>query len=456
MLNGSFSIEQLRNEWEELRSSLWFIPALIAVSAVVLSIIIPEIDSRYEGDVGQHRQIIFYGTASAARTILNVIASSVITVVSLVFSITLLTLQQASTQFTPRSMRTFMRDPLNQVVLGTFIATFVYSILVLRQVRGEDSPLDQFIPVLATTFAILLALICLGLLVAYLNHAALLLNASTVVEHIHEDLLESIERLHPSEIGAAAADGGDDLSTFRAQYVTGESYDVLARSSGKLRVVDTERLAGALPAGAWAIIHPTPGDYVIRGAPLLEVGGVELDDDALDEIRDRARHAFILGHERSLSQDALFGVRQLVDVGLKGMSPGIFDPTTTEHVISALGDAMVALAERDFPTHIRVIEYDDDDRQGVVALWINRPSFEDYVDAAFAQLRRVARDDVHVSLYLLDVLDVLVSRTHGARREAVLVQIRELVAQLAEAQHTDRDRNLIKDRAAAIMMAART
>lgn len=454
VLNGRLSVERLRDQWEVLRSSLWFIPSLMALGAVLLSIIVPEIDSRSEGDVGPYRHILFYGTASAARTILNVIASSVITVVSLVFSITLLTLQQASTQFTPRIMRTFMRDPLNQIVLGAFLSTFLYSVLVLRQVHGEDSPLDQFVPVLATTVAIMFAVVCLGLLVAYLNHAALLLNASTVVEGIHDDLLKRVERLHPSEIGTAAREEDDDLTTFRATYQTRPGYNILAREAGKLRSVDTDGLADAVPVGAWGIVHATPGDDVIRGTPLMEIGGIELDEEELDKMRDRVRNAFILGHERSIEQDALFAVRQLVDVGLKGIASGTYDPTTAEHVISALGDGLAELARREFPSRIRVIEFDDDDRQGAVTLWINRRSYEDFVDGAFSQIRRLARDDVHVILFLLGVLDILAGRARGARQDAVLVQVREIIAQLDGAQLTDRDHSLIQERAMRILMAA--
>lgn len=444
MLNGNLPVERLRDWWENTRSSLWFIPTLMAIVAILLSIIIPEIDRRTFNESHAFRRILFYGSPSAARTILTVIAGSLVTVISLTFSITLLTLQQASTQFTPRIMRAFMRHPLNQAVLGAYIATFLYAILVLRQVRDEAAPFSSFVPILATTTAILLALLCLGLLVAFLNHSALMLNAATIVENIHADMISSVERLHPPLDDASPTLAGESVAAFRERHGTPAVVDLHARSAGYLRTVDIDRLAALLPAGSWAIVRPIPGDYIIRGTRLVEIGSAETPLDDEGALRD----CFILGSERVLVHDALFAVRQLADVALKGMSPAIFDPTTAEHAISCLGDGLAYLSGRAFPERVRVFERGDDP---AVSLWVAGPEFADYVGEAFTQLRHVVRDDIHVALHLLETLEVVAIHAGSTRWGPALREVQEMIGQLDQSSLSPGDSDWLRQRAESIL-----
>jgi uncharacterized membrane protein len=440
------SSERIRNWWENTRSSLWFIPSILSITAIILSVIIPELDRRLGTAQTLHQRILFYGSPDAARTLLTVIAGSVITVISLLFSITILTLQQASTQFSPRIMRTFMRNPANQTVLGVFVATFLYSILVLRQIR-EDVLGSAFVPILAMTSAIILAVACLGLLVFYLHNSALMFNAATILENIHHELLDGIDRLYPSQIGFPLDEDADDLDSFRERHSNDVSITVNANSTGYLRVVDHSGVVDHLPDGAWAIVFPTTGAYVTRGMPLIEVGHVSGD---LTPLADGLRDTFILDTERSMMQDAMFGFRQLVDIALKAMSPTIFDPTTAEHAISCISDSLIALARRDFPTRTRSVARGGEDSKQVT-LWINRPEFAEYVDIAFSQLRRSAREDVHVTLYLLDAIAVVARNVSGVRREPVEHEVREIVW-LAEHSHiSPHDRALVQARANAVL-----
>jgi uncharacterized membrane protein len=181
--------------------------------------------------------------------------------------------------------------------------------------------------------------------------------------------------------------------------------------------------------------------------PLIEVGHVSGD---LTPLTDGLRDAFILDTERSMTQDAMFGFRQLVDIALKAMSPTIFDPTTAEHAISCIGDSITALARRDFPTRTRTVERSGDDPKQVT-LWINRPGFPEYVDIAFSQLRRSAREDVHVTLYLLDAIAVVARHVSGSRREPLEREVQEI---LWLAEHSDispHDRSLIQARSSAVL-----
>jgi uncharacterized membrane protein len=157
----------------------------------------------------------------------------------------------------------------------------------------------------------------------------------------------------------------------------------------------------------------------------MEVNSDSAGDD--DQI-GRFQSAFVLDRERTLAQDELFGIRQLVDIALKALSPSIHDPTTAEHVISCLGDILIVLSDREFPSPTRIIDPDDTD--GRANLWINRPDFAAFVETAFGQIRRTARDDLHVSSYLLDVLTALERQTSGERGQVVSREIDRLMWQI--------------------------
>lgn len=434
------SLERVRNWWENVQSSLWFIPAILGVVAVVLSFIMPEIDARVEDELTRHRDWLFFGTADSARAMLSAISSSLITVITLLFSITMLTLQQAATQYTPRIIRAFMRDRGVQVVLGVFLATFLYALLVLRQVRGENAIGGSSVPMLSVSLAILLTTVCLALLIFFIHHSATIFQASTIVERIHHEMLSSIDRLYPEAIGTDV-DDALTLDEFRARYASQPSVLVRADGSGYLRRVDDRAIISAIGDRGWGIVLPSAGGYVTHQQPLVEVDATR---DGDNERIDQLRGAFVLDKERTLSQDDMFGVRQLVDIALKALSPSIHDPTTAEHVISCLGDILTVLAGREFPSATRTVERDENGAR--VVLWVNRPDFEAYVDAAFGQIRRVARDNVHVTYHLLNVLTGLEQVTTGERALAVRREIDRVMWQVDHANIDPLDQRLLRER----------
>ena len=194
--------------WETIKESLWFVPALLVALAgglVALTLSIDERDPLLQG----LRPWLFGGSASAARALLAAIAGSLITVVALAFSITIVAIQQAATQFSPRVIRNFMRDRGNQVVFGAYIATFVYALLVLRQVREDRDGASEFVPALSITAALLLALVCVALLIYFIHHAATSLQVATIADNIRRELRDGLERLYPQEIAEPL--GGADL-----------------------------------------------------------------------------------------------------------------------------------------------------------------------------------------------------------------------------------------------------
>jgi uncharacterized membrane protein len=437
------SLEKLENWWDDARSSLWFLPTAFIIVALVLAFLMPELDGRIEADLAPYRDWMFFGSASAARTILSTVAGSLVTVIAVIFSITILTLQQASTQYTPRIIRNFTRDRFNQVMLGAYVATFVYSLLVLRTVRGDDSPGDigDFIPVLSVSLSMFMAVICLILLVYFIHHIALLFSAPIIIESIRNEVLEEIENMYPVQFGDPLAEN-DSLATFRERFQDTVSHAIYATSAGYLRDLDVDTLSRTLPDGGWAIVHPRVGAYVTINQLLLEVGGVT---DGLDDHIDRLRSSFIVDVNRTMHNDPMFGVRQLVDIALKGLSPSIHDPTTAEQTISALGDIVIRLSNRQFPSRVRDVETGNGGQKHA-AIWFNRPTFADYVDEAFSQIRRVARDTFHVTQYLLETLERSVQFTDHARIPPLQEQLHEILWQVEESTMSPRDKEHLRDR----------
>jgi uncharacterized membrane protein len=442
-------LERLQKWREDILSSLWLVPTVYACAAIVLSFVMPEIDNRVQSNLESYRTWIFLGSASAARSILSVIAGSLITVISLVFSITILTLHQASSQYTPRIIRTFVNDRANQSVLGAFLATFLYSILVMRRIRGEDGPGPESIPVLSITVSVFLALVCLMLLVYFIHHVALEFLPATVIGRVHRDLLAGVDRLYPERIGDPTTHDEDDLAHFRSKHHDSRAERIVADAAGFIRAVDDRAITDNLNDGEWAAVLPKVGTYVLRGQPIIEVGRLS---GPLSPRTAKLRDALILDAERTMTQDALFGVRQLADIALKGLSPSIHDPTTAEQALSSLGDALASLAMREFPARTRIIERDSDGVRHRIMLWLNRPTFADFVDVAFSQARSVARDNVHVTLHILETLQALAYSIPESRAEAVQIQIAEI---LWYAEHqssfSPRDRSLIRTQALRVM-----
>lgn len=436
---------QIRNALGNIRSSLWFIPALMVVGAVVLSSALLYADAIL-GLEPRTIAFLFGGTASAARELLSVIAGSLITVVAVAFSITMVALAQVSNQFTPRILTKFMRDRGNQLVLGTYIGTFTYALLVMRQVRESSDGNAGFVPPLAVSMTILLALASLGALIYFLHHMVQSLQVASILRSLRHDLDSDLRALFPVRFGQASEDPPTMAALERecGSLCRGRHSVVRADQSGYLRIIDEDQLTASSRRASFVRVVPYVGQFVMQGGALAEVWADEL---LSEEARADARGAFVLDYERSLSQDPLFGIRQMVDIGVKALSPGINDPTTAEQSLAHLGDIVAELLEREFPSPLRRAE------DGTTYLF-SSPSFSHYVEACFGQIRRAARDDVHATLYLLGVLHELAGRVPNRERgEPLRAQVDEVLAMLDSRDFSESDRQVVRDRAEAVLRA---
>jgi uncharacterized membrane protein len=357
--------------------------------------------------------------------VLSTIVTAMISVTSVVFSITIVALTLAAGQFGSRVLRNFMRDRGNQITLGTFIATFVYALLVLQAVRGGDEA-AEFVPPLAMSVGILLVFLSVGVLIFFIHHVANSIQADSVVHSIALETEEAIERLFPASIGKGDPDndrpeaGERGAPSLPARFGA-DAKAVRALSGNHLQMVDQDRLMDlAVEHGLVVRLWARPGDFVVRGGIVAHVWkDGDLDPELLDEVRE----VFVLGRSRSLQQDAEFGILQLVEVAVRALSTGINDPFTAMNCVDRIASLLCRLSGRSFPGFER---FDDDGRLRVVA---DTTSFAGFVNSGFNQIRQNAGRSMAVLIRMLEALESIGNQASTYEQHQVLAQHADLVLQ---------------------------
>jgi uncharacterized membrane protein len=390
---------------------LWFWPAWLVAGSAVLALVLLRIDAQMDGS---SRRIwwLFSGNAQSARVVLSVVAGSLITVVAVAFSVTTVAMQQASTQYSPRILRNFTRDRGNQIVLGSYIATFVFCLLVLRRVRETSEGVPAFVPSIAITTAVALALVSFGLLVYFIHHVTRALQLSVILSTIGGDLRHELERRFPKPIGRASVEplSSREMLESLPPHPDWQVREIRSEEIGYIRIIDQERItAAAREQELQAAIVVAVGEFVQRDQLLARLASPELVSDS---IVAKLRAAFSTDVARTAEQDPLFAIQQLVDIALKALSPSTNDSTTAMQCLDQLGASLGLLLERELPEPSR-----DIGRSRVV---FTVPSIDEFVSACFASIRRSARAELRVSKHLIAVLHTLVSRVEAPGRLAVL------------------------------------
>lgn len=435
---------QLARIWERLRTSYWFIPGLMAIGAAGLAAGAEAVDHRTPLDTIEALAWIYRGGPDGARAVLSTVAGSMITVAGVVFSITMVALVLASSQFGPRLLRNFMRDTGNQVVLGTFIATFLYCLLALRAVRGQED--FQFVPHFSVTVGVVLGLASLGVLIYFIDHVATSIQAPAVVARVGRDLDAAIERSFPEEADGrtAGGDGGkSDGSGAKSDSGDGSGGEgrssateaepevtVNAERSGYMEVLDENRLLATASEHDLVIkCERCLGDHVLEGTPLASVVPEARMDEA---VADDIRSAFHLASSRGGRADVLFMARQLVEIAVRALSPGINDPFTATNCVDRLAEALGRVAERPRPSER--LE-DDEERLRVI---LARPSFGDLLDMAFDQIREHGRNSAAVLASLLNAIGSVEVVARRPEDRAELLRHADLVEEAAREGLEDR------------------
>ncbi len=395
---------RLQRVWQALSASLWFVPTLMILGAMLLAVTMIEVSDHVDREALTAYPRIFGASAQSSRDMLSTIASAMMTVAGVTFSITVLAVTQASSQYTPRILRNFMRDRPSQLTLGTLTGVFVYCLIVIRTIRGEED--IRFIPALAVMTAFVLAIVGIGVLIFFIHHVSSSLQASAILARVATDTVTAVERLFPDGVGEEAhqSDGEAQALAHTVWFV------VPATRTGYVRGLDTDGLLRfAVEHDIIVRMEAGIGDHVVRGLPLASVAAAPLPN------RELAGFAALydIADFRTVEQDAEFGFRQMVDMAVKALSPGVNDTTTAITCIDSLGAALVALADRRIAERYRM-------HDGALRVIARGSTFASLVRTAVDEIRQNADGNVSVLERLLRMLTVVAGATPDVERRAVL------------------------------------
>ena len=389
---------------DALRTGFWAVPTACVLIALLLALGLVELDRALDDGLGD---VTFGAGPDGAREVLSAITTSMITFTGLVFSITIVVLQLTSSQFSPRVLRTFLRDRQTQLSLGAFVATFVYAVMVLRTVDSTDG--SRFVPAIATTVGVVLLLLSVGVFVGYIHHIATAIQVSSLIRAVGDETRAGIERrlrVDGPQPPAPAPHGPPPRQ-------------VVSHTNGVVTAVDDRLLvAAAHEAGVLLVLRVGLGEFVPEGAPVLDVHGDGPTDDGAVA---RCVH---LGKDRTMEHDVAFGFRQLVDVAERALSPGTNDPTTAVQALDELHDLLRRLVTRPLPDGVH---RDADDR---VRLLTPAPRFEDFLSLALEEVDQYGADAMQVQARIDAVLADLAVAARPEHQGAVVA------AQARRAQRT--------------------
>jgi uncharacterized membrane protein len=395
------------------------VPALGAVLALALWFIADSAD-RAIGDAGV--SWIYGGSASGARELMGAVAASTITVAGVVFSVTIVTLSLASQQFGPRVLRTFMRDVGNQMVLAVFIGTFLYALLVLRRIRGDDGGAEGYIPGISITTGVGLAMLSVAVLVYFIHHTAASIQANRISSVVGRELERAVDTVFPGDV-AGRREAAD---TSRMTWL----WHVRATTSGYVESIDVREILRELERlDGVALLHARPGTFAARGDVLISLNSrSEPDRDAL------AGH-IIVGDVRTGDQDVEFVIEQLGQIALRALSPSLNDPYTAQECLHWLGAALGRAAE--LPSPVAQIYDARDEPRLIVAEPL---TFERLLWKAFRPLQGPAMSEAASALTMLDTLEGVARRARSADRRQVVTAVAASAVEYSTLKGEDRER----------------
>lgn len=378
---------------ERIRGSLFVVPLVFVAAGVVVAETVVQLDQRLQ-DAGHAFPISLSATVDGARAVLTTVATATVTVAGIAFSISLLVFQQAASQHTPRVVHSLFRDPFNKRVIGLVGGTFAYCLVVLRVVRDPLDPSGSaVVPSLSVAGAVLLGLGSLLAIVAFIDHSAHAMEVSELLQRIADDTFDELDR--PSSDGRS--DGLEPVVVDRLP--SGPGLPIAADDHGWVQDVDRHGLLDVLAPGSTVALATMPGRYLTESATICTVWPAPTAERA-DAVTEAVRRSVLVGRTRTLHQDPAYGLRQLTDVAVRALSPGVNDPTTAQDAIFHLAAVLVAVLARPEPAPMG-------DGAGRVIVPAPGGSFVDLVDGAFDEIRRDASAHPAVCRYLLEAIHLV-------------------------------------------------
>jgi uncharacterized membrane protein len=401
---------------EKARTSFWFVPSVMLFSSIILASCAVYIDAFYMQSIELKIPLIYGTDIDAMRSLLATIAGAMITVTSIAFSITIVALTLASSQFGPRLLRNFMMDTGTQVVLGSFISNFLYCILVFCAISFQEP--YTFKPGLTVIIAVIMTCVSVGVLIYFIHHVAKSIQADVVIDDVYQELQNGIENLFPSvqqqqefETGDEAVDSGVTPRTHKV--------NVLAKCSGYVQTIDHKELL-TLATKSEVLIECKfgPGDFVVQDSVIAIVHS----DNVVDEkVTKQTSDRVVLGACRTPVQDPEFAIHQLVEIALRALSPGINDPYSAITCIDKLNSVLCGLTKRVFPVTQHY------DQAGMLRVFCKVLTFKNIATAAFDQIRQEANSNVAVTIRLLESLHNLMAFAQSEEQKCFVIRQTKII-----------------------------
>jgi uncharacterized membrane protein len=396
----------LRKIWDTLKSGYWFVPLAMMGLALILWWGTSSLDNIIS--TGEKKAIawLYVSNADSMRTLLLTIAGAIIGIVGVVFSIIMVPLSIASSQFGSRLLRAFLRDTGTQITLGTFTATFIFCMAVLLRLSGQAT---QPLPQISVNVALLLGLISFAVLIYFINHVAISIQSPVLVARVSKELHSAIYHDLPDQLNEVSASSPNDSSSKTLADIALSDCMVMAEGSGYVQVrFDDRWMRLACQHNITLKLLSEPGDFVAKGTPLAIVWP-STDINKIDKL---VNAAYVLSSIRTLVQDVTFGINELVEVAVRALSPAINDPFTAMTCLDWLGSAFCEMCTRTFPA---AVLFDHNGKPRVIR---NPVTFTCLADAAFNQIREYGRESMAVTLRLMETIKVVArcARTEEQRQ----------------------------------------
>jgi uncharacterized membrane protein len=418
--------------WKELLATFWFLPTLILCSAVLLSIGLVSLDNAIT--ISKEGWISFFlvNSSDSARSILSTISGAMIGVAGTVFSVTLVALTLASSQFGPRLIKNFMYVTLNQVVLGSYIATYLYCLLVLNSITDSDG--YTFIPSISILVAIFIAIANIVLLIVFIHQIAVSIQADKVISGISDFIARQLETLFPERMGDEKAEEKKiDIDAVASSYK--KRISIKSPRSGYLQYISPESLITLVSKEDSLLkVHYRPGSYLVKG---IEIAELMSNSDWEEEEVDRLLDQFVIGSMKMSQQDLEYSIHQMVEMASRALSPGVNDPYTAIACIDNLTSTMSYLAQAKFPSKYRF------DEEGNLRVIVKVLDFEGVLNAAFNQIRQFSAGSTAVIIRLMEALTTIQEFTQNESHKKAVIRHAKMVLSIGE--QTVKEKNDLED-----------
>lgn len=418
-----------QNRWDSFRSNFWFLPTTMSLGAILLCLILLQVDLR----VGFILPETGAGSLNSMRSVLAVLISALVTALSIVFSSTVVVLTLAASQLGPRLLRTYVRDRSNQTLIGVFSSTVFYNLTALFVLgRLQES---EGIPNFTVLVGFLMTCAALFVLIYFIHHVARNIQAPNVILNVSQELMALIRNTYPElEDHKEEHEEGSQGEPLLPEKKT----SVAAKGSGYIQAVDVQTLLSLASEHDMVIrtLH-RPGHFIIQKEHLAEIYGRDLPGEEIDS---QIEESFILGEKRTATQDVEFVMIEIVEIAVRALSPGINDPFTARTCVDRLAEALCLLADRKQP---EIYHYDED---GDLRLILDQPTFGSFCDASLHQIRQHASSDVYVLIHMMESLHRVMAHVRNIEQKKALWRHAEMIHNAGQKITEARDREDLERR----------